>query len=206
MLKDFRAFIAKGNVLDLAVAVIIGAAFGKIVTSLTDDIIMPIVGKIFGGLDFSSHFLLLGPVPADYHGSMTDYAALKKAGAPVLGWGQFVTEVVSFVILAFIIFLMVRWATKAMKKQEAAVPAGPSDDRHRLVGERAQLTHDGNTHEVVLINLSGGGAMIETSIELLIWDRVHLHLGDHGDIECTVRWVRDGRIGLEFAHETRLDG
>src|SRR5678816_1157005 len=82
MLKDFREFIAKGNVLDLAVAVIIGAAFAKIVTSLTDDIIMPIVGKIFGGLDFSSHFILLGPVPADYRGSMTDYAALKKAGAP----------------------------------------------------------------------------------------------------------------------------
>ena len=90
MLQDFKAFIAKGNVLDLAVAVIIGAAFAKIVTSLTDDIIMPVVGKIFGGLDFSSHFTLLGPVPADYHGSMTDYAALKKAGAPVLGWGAFV--------------------------------------------------------------------------------------------------------------------
>jgi large conductance mechanosensitive channel len=126
MLKDFRAFIAKGNVLDLAVAVIIGAAFAKIVTSLTDDIIMPIVGKIFGGLDFSSHFLLMGPVPADYHGSLKDYAALKKAGAPVLGWGQFVTEVVSFLILAFIIFLMVRWATKLMKKPEEA-PAGPTE-------------------------------------------------------------------------------
>ena len=126
MLRDFRAFIAKGNVLDLAVAVIIGAAFGKIVTSLTEDIIMPIVGKIFGGLDFSSHFMLLGPVPADYHGSMTDYAALKKAGAPVLGWGAFVTEVVSFLILAFIIFLMVRWATKVMKRRDEA-PAGPSE-------------------------------------------------------------------------------
>ena len=126
MLNDFRAFIAKGNVLDLAVAVIIGAAFGKIVTSLTDDIIMPIVGKVFGGLDFSSHFMLLGPVPADYHGSMTDYAALKKAGAPVLGWGAFLTEVVSFVILAFIIFLMVRWASKLMRKHEEA-PAGPSE-------------------------------------------------------------------------------
>src|SRR5437868_12710900 len=112
MLKDFRAFIAKGNVLDLAVAVIIGAAFAKIVASLTDDIIMPIVGKIFGGLDFSSHFIMLGPVPADYHGSMTDYSALKKAGAPVLGWGQFVTEVVSFLILAFVIFLMVRRAPR----------------------------------------------------------------------------------------------
>jgi large conductance mechanosensitive channel len=128
MLKEFRAFIAKGNVLDLAVAVIIGAAFAKIVTSLTDDIIMPIVGKIFGGLDFSSHFLLLGPIPADYHGSMTDYAALKKAGAPVLGWGAFVTEVVSFVILAFIIFMMVRWATKMMRRRETpAAPAGPSE-------------------------------------------------------------------------------
>jgi large conductance mechanosensitive channel len=126
MLNDFRAFIAKGNVLDLAVAVIIGAAFGKIVTSLTDDIIMPIVGKIFGGLDFSSHFILLGPIPADYHGSMADYAALKKAGAPVLGWGAFLTEVVSFLILAFIIFLMVRWASKLMRKREEA-PTGPSE-------------------------------------------------------------------------------
>lgn len=126
MLKEFRAFIARGNVLDLAVAVIIGTAFGKIVTSLTDDIIMPIVGKIFGGLDFSSHFILLGSVPPDYHGSMTDYAALKKAGAPVLGWGAFVTEVVSFLILAFIIFLMVRWASKLMRKSDDAA-AGPSE-------------------------------------------------------------------------------
>jgi len=126
MLQDFKAFIAKGNVLDLAVAVIIGAAFAKIVASLTDDIIMPIIGKIFGGLDFSSHFILLGPIPADYHGSMTDYAALKKAGAPVLGWGAFVTEIVSFIILAFIIFLMVRWATKMMRKRDEA-PAGPSE-------------------------------------------------------------------------------
>src|SRR3569623_1745298 len=126
MLKDFREFIAKGNVLDLAVAVIIGAAFAKIVSSLTDDIIMPIIGKIFGGLDFSSHFLMLGPVPAGYHGSMSDYAALKKAGAPVLGWGAFVTEVVSFLILAFIIFLMIKAANRAMRKGPDA-PAGPSE-------------------------------------------------------------------------------
>ena len=127
MLKDFREFIAKGNVLDLAVAVIIGAAFGKIATSLTEDVIMPVVGSIFGGLDFSSYFTLLGPVPDGYKGSLKDYAALKAAGAPVLGWGQFVTVVINFVILAFIIFLMVRWATKAMKKQEAAGPAGPTE-------------------------------------------------------------------------------
>jgi large conductance mechanosensitive channel len=126
MLREFRDFIAKGNVLDLAVAVIIGAAFGKIVTSLTEDIIMPIVGRIFGGLDFSSYFIVLGPVPADYHGSMADYAALKKAGAPVLGWGEFVTQVVSFVILAFIIFLMIKAANRAMRKG-ADAPAGPSE-------------------------------------------------------------------------------
>ena len=126
MLKEFREFIAKGNVLDLAVAVIIGAAFAKIVTSLTDDIIMPIIGKIFGGIDFSSHFLLMGDVPAGYQGSLTDYAALKKAGAPVLGWGEFVTQCVSFLILAFIIFLMIKAANKAMRKGPDA-PAGPTE-------------------------------------------------------------------------------
>jgi large conductance mechanosensitive channel len=137
MLKDFRAFIAKGNVIDLAVAVIIGAAFAKIVSSLTDDIIMPIIGRIFGGLDFSSHFILLGPVPADYRGSMTDYAALKKAGAPVLGWGQFITEVVSFLILAFVIFLMVRWASKLMRRHEVVETAtGPTEIELRNSKER----------------------------------------------------------------------
>jgi large conductance mechanosensitive channel len=125
MLREFRAFIAKGNVLDLAVAVIIGAAFAKIVSSLTDDIIMPIIGKVSGGIDFSSHFLLLGPVPAGYTGSMTDYAALKKAGAPILGWGEFLTQVVSFLILAFIIFLMVRWASKLTRRKDDV--AGPTE-------------------------------------------------------------------------------
>jgi large conductance mechanosensitive channel len=126
MLNDFRAFIAKGNVLDLAVAVIIGAAFAKITTSLSEDVIMPVVGAIFGGLDFSSYFALLGPVPEGYHGSMRDYAALKAAGAPVLGWGEFVTVVINFLILAFIIFLMVRWATKLMRRADEA-PAGPTE-------------------------------------------------------------------------------
>ena len=125
MLREFRAFIARGNVLDLAVAVIIGAAFGKIATSLTEDIIMPVIGAIFGGLDFSSHFTLLGPVPADYKGSMTDYAALKAAGAPVLGWGEFITVLINFVILAFIIFLLIRSASKMMRRAEDA--GGPSE-------------------------------------------------------------------------------
>jgi large conductance mechanosensitive channel len=125
MLKEFKAFFAKGNVLDLAVAVIIGAAFATIATSLTEDVIMPVVGAIFGGLDFSSYFTLLGPVPEGYHGSMTDYAALKAAGAPVLGWGQFITVVINFLILAFIIFLLIRAASKAMRKQDEA--GGPTE-------------------------------------------------------------------------------
>lgn len=121
MLKEFRAFIMRGNVLDLAVAVIIGAAFSKIVTSLTDDIIMPVIGKIFGGLDFSSYFLVMGEVPANLAGS-TDYAALKKAGVPLLGYGEFITQVVNFVIVAFIIFMMVRSVNKlaSLAEREAA--------------------------------------------------------------------------------------
>ncbi|MEO7635088.1 MAG: large conductance mechanosensitive channel protein MscL [Sphingomicrobium sp.] len=126
MLHEFKAFIARGNVLDLAVAVIIGAAFAKIAASLTDDIIMPIIGAIFGGLDFASHFMLLGPVPDGYTGSLTDYAALKAAGAPVLGWGQFLTVVIDFLILAFIIFLLVRWAAKLMKRRDEE-PGGPTE-------------------------------------------------------------------------------
>ncbi|QIL02871.1 large conductance mechanosensitive channel protein MscL [Sphingomonas sinipercae] len=126
MLRGFRDFIARGNVLDLAVAVIIGAAFATIAGSLTEDIIMPIIGALFGGLDFSSHFVMLGPVPDGYAGSLTDYAALKKAGAPVLGWGQFLTVVVNFLILAFIVFLIVRWAERLMRREPAAA-AGPTE-------------------------------------------------------------------------------
>ena len=126
MLREFRDFIARGNVLDLAVAVIIGAAFATITASLTDDIIMPIVGALFGGLDFSSHFTLLGPIPDTYTGSPTDYAALRKAGVAVLGWGQFLTVLINFLILAFIIFLIVRSANKLMAKKEEAA-AGPTE-------------------------------------------------------------------------------
>jgi large conductance mechanosensitive channel len=120
MLQEFRAFIARGNVLDLAVAVIIGAAFATITTSLTEDMIMPVVGAIFGGLDFSNYFAVLGSIPPDFQGNPTSYADLKKAGVAVLGWGQFVTVLINFLILAFIIFLLVRSANKLMRKQEEA--------------------------------------------------------------------------------------
>ena len=131
MLKDFQAFIARGNVLDLAVGVIIGAAFGNITKSLTDDVIMPVIGAIFGGVDFSGYFLRLGPVPAGYTGSLTNYAALKAAGAPLLGFGQFVTVVINFLILAFIVFLLVRSVNRMMtrlEKQKAEGTAAPAAD------------------------------------------------------------------------------
>ena len=125
MFQEFKAFIARGNVLDLAVAVIIGAAFATIVASLTGDVIMPIIGAIFGGADFSNYFVLLS-VPAGYEDSLTDYAALKEAGAAMIGYGAFLTAVINFVILAFVIFLLVRAANRLIAKKEEA-PAGPSE-------------------------------------------------------------------------------
>jgi large conductance mechanosensitive channel len=126
---EFKAFIMRGNVLDLAVAVIIGAAFTAIVTSLTGDVIMPLIGAIVGKLDFSNYYVLLAPVPASYHGAMS-YAALKAAGVPMLGYGAFLTALVNFLILAFIIFLLVKAATRAMRRREAApeAPAAPAEE------------------------------------------------------------------------------
>jgi len=123
MWKEFRTFIAHGNVLDLAVGVIIGAAFATITKSLTDDLIMPVVGWLFGGFDFSSYFVRLGEVPAGYAGSLTDYAALKAAGVPLIGFGQFITVVINFLILAFLIFLLVRFANRVLRKEDPAADA-----------------------------------------------------------------------------------
>jgi large conductance mechanosensitive channel len=126
---EFKAFIARGNVLDLAVAVIIGAAFATIVASLTDDILMPLVGALFGGLDFSDHYILLGPLPDGYSGPRS-YAALKAAGVPMLGYGQFLTVIVNFLILAFIIFRLVKAAGGVMRRreEEAAAAPAPAED------------------------------------------------------------------------------
>lgn len=126
MFNEFKAFIARGNVLDLAVAVIIGAAFGKIVTSLTEDLIMPLIGAIFGNIDFSSLFVVLGDVPESYTGSLADYAALKAAGVPLFGYGAFLTQIINFLIVAFAIFMLVKAANRLHKKAEDA-PAGPSE-------------------------------------------------------------------------------
>lgn len=124
LLKDFRDFAVKGNVVDLAVAVIIGGAFGKIVDSLVKDLVMPIIGRVTGGLDFSNHFVMLGPAPAGYTGPMT-YEALTKAGVPLLAYGNFITIVINFLILAFVIFWMVRQIMRAKHRLDAAPPAPP---------------------------------------------------------------------------------
>jgi large conductance mechanosensitive channel len=119
LLDEFKEFAIKGNVVDLAVGVIIGAAFNKIVESLVGDLVMPIIGRIVGKLDFSNLFIVLGDVPA---GTALTLDALKKAGVPVLAWGNFVTVAVNFLILAFIIFLMVRQINR-MRRANAATPA-----------------------------------------------------------------------------------
>jgi large conductance mechanosensitive channel len=125
-LKEFREFAVKGNVVDLAVGVIIGAAFGKIVDSIVSDIIMPIVGLIFGKLDFSNLYVVLGTIPPNVANNLAD---LKKAGVPVLAYGNFITIVVNFVILAFIIFLMVKQINKLRRAhEEVPAPAAPAED------------------------------------------------------------------------------
>jgi len=124
MLTEFRDFAIKGNVIDLAVAVIIGTAFGKIVDSLVKDLIMPVVGRLFGGLDFANNYILLGTPPASYTGPMT-YEALTKAGVPMLAYGNFITIVINFLILALVIFWMVKQFTKAKARLDAA-PAAPA--------------------------------------------------------------------------------
>lgn len=127
MMQEFRDFAVKGNVVDLAVGVIIGGAFGKIVDSLVKDLIMPIVASIFGGLDFSNKFFMLGKAPDNI--PMT-YADLTKAGVPILAYGNFITILINFLILAFIIFMLVRWFSKvkgSLNLEAAAAPPAPSE-------------------------------------------------------------------------------
>ena len=124
--SEFREFAVKGSVVDLAVGVIIGAAFGKIVDSLVKDLIMPVVGRAVGGLDFTNWFIMLAPPPAGYAGPMT-YDALTKAGVPLFAYGNFITVVINFVILAFIIFLMVKQINRLRNAKPPAPPAPPEE-------------------------------------------------------------------------------
>lgn len=129
MWSDFKAFIARGNVLDLAVAVIIGAAFGKIITTLVEGIIMPFVGLITGGIDFKTKFVdLSGKLPANATAEQIE--AAKKAGAPLVMYGQLITDIITFLIVAFVMFLIARWAVKLFKSLETA--AAPSAEETLL--------------------------------------------------------------------------
>ena len=141
MVSEFRAFAVKGNVIDLAVGVIIGAAFGKIVESLVNDIIMPVISALFGGrLDFTNLFFVLGSIP---DGVPRTYDALKKAGVPLFAYGSFVTILINFLLLAFVIFLLVkqvnRWRTVL---DPHTAPAPPSASEAYLKDIRDLLAHD----------------------------------------------------------------
>lgn len=118
MFTEFKKFIARGNVLDLAVGVIVGAAFGRIVSSLNESIIMPVIGAIFGDVDFSNYFVRLGPIPEGYVGSLANYAELKAAGVPMLGYGDFITQTVDFLIIALVLFLLIRTVNRLLDEMQ----------------------------------------------------------------------------------------
>ena len=123
-IKEFKEFAMKGNVMDMAVGVIIGGAFGKIVSSLVDDVIMPLIGKLTGGVSFTDLFVTLGD------GEFKTLAAAKEAGAAVLAYGQFIQNILDFIIIAFCIFLMIKGMNKLKKEKpaEPAAPAGPTQE------------------------------------------------------------------------------
>lgn len=130
IIKEFKEFAIKGNVIDLAVGVIIGGAFGKIVDSVVADLIMPVVGLVFGKLDFSNLFLVLGNVPA---GTAMTQDALRKAGVPVFAYGNFLTVAVNFIILAFIIFMMIKQINRLKREAPAPAPAAPAPEPEDIV-------------------------------------------------------------------------
>ena len=133
MMQEFKEFAVKGNVIDLAVGVIIGAAFGKIVDSVVSDLILPLVGAVVGKIDFSNLFVVLGTVPP---GTASTLDALKKAGVPVFAYGNFITVAVNFLILAFIIFLMVKQINRLKRNQPApVVVAVPTPEEVMLLRE-----------------------------------------------------------------------
>lgn len=136
VIDEFKKFIARGNVLDLAVGVMLGAAFGKIVTALTENVIMPVIGAIFGTVDFSRFYILLGTIPPELADKARDYTALKAAGVPMIGYGMFITQVINFLIIGVVLFMIVRSINRmvdAVHKEQkeaedtAAAPAVPTD-------------------------------------------------------------------------------
>ncbi|HET7729750.1 MAG TPA: large conductance mechanosensitive channel protein MscL [Usitatibacter sp.] len=135
--SEFREFAVKGNVMDLAVGVIIGAAFGKIVDSFVNDLVMPVIGRMVGGLDFSNYFIALGAIPPNIPHTLE---AVRKAGIPVIAWGNFTNVVINFIILAFVVFLMVKQMNR-MRRAQPAAPAAPAEDVLLLREIRDSLRH-----------------------------------------------------------------
>ena len=156
VLDEFKKFIARGNVLDLAVGVVIGAAFGRITTSLTESILMPLIGWIFGDVDFSNWFIRLGPIPANYSGAADNYAQLKEAGVPMLGYGDFLTQVLNFLILAFALFLIVRMANHVMDAAEEEKKEVEDTSKVEEVATDPQL----DILKEILVELKEGGKAV----------------------------------------------
>jgi large conductance mechanosensitive channel len=144
LIEEFRKFISRGNVLDLAVGVLIGAAFGKIVASLTESVLMPLIGWLFGDVDFSNYFVRLGSVPKDYVGSLQNYAELKQAGVPMIGYGDFLTQLVNFLVVAAALFLLVKTinrVTEAIEEDRKGAEA-PSDSDKPSVDPQIELLRE----------------------------------------------------------------
>lgn len=144
MLKEFKKFAMKGNVLDMAVGIIIGGAFGTIVKSLVSDVIMPPIGMALGGVDFSNLYVNLGNTEVVKDGetvTLDSYAAVKEAGEPAIGYGEFINNVIAFLIVAFAVFLLVKAVNKLTEKEEEAPkPKEPSDEAKLLTEIRDLLT------------------------------------------------------------------
>ncbi|WP_171033028.1 large conductance mechanosensitive channel protein MscL [Qipengyuania marisflavi] len=137
--NEFKKFIARGNVLDLAVGVVIGAAFGKITTALTESILMPTIGWLFGDVDFSNWFVRLGEIPAGYAGETGNYAQLKEAGVAMIGYGDFLTQIVNFLILAFALFMLLKGVNKALDEMQAKQAATEDSSQSDEVPTDPQL-------------------------------------------------------------------
>ncbi|HRH43897.1 MAG TPA: large conductance mechanosensitive channel protein MscL [Pyrinomonadaceae bacterium] len=146
MWKDFKAFLGRGNVLDLAIGVILGAAFGKIVSTFTEGLIMPIVGLITGGMDFKQKFINLSSVPLPMKDGVVDIDAAIKAGAPLLRYGQLISDILNFVIVGFVMFLLAKWAMSYFAKLAAATPPPPSE---ALLAEIRDLLKEKNNEAKV---------------------------------------------------------
>lgn len=139
VIQEFKTFISRGNVLDLAVGVIIGAAFGRIVTTLTESVIMPVIGWVTGGINFSNYFIRLGPIPASYKGEPNNYEQLKQAGVAMIGYGDFITQLVNFFIIAWIIFMMAKLANKVIRRDALPTAVKPPAEVQLLTEIRDEL-------------------------------------------------------------------